>query len=172
MSKTVQDACLYIHNSYRLSHGVEELKWQDYLADAATKIAEELASKSASDAEVKEAETPGTSIIVMPTGDFSDVSMEATCYAAAKLWYAEQKNYDFNNPHLANNNMHFTQMIWKATHNVGFGAAMPKTGGSFYFVARYDPPGNQDSYIGFRKNALPLGSSLKKDDSVVVKRLR
>lgn len=172
MSKTAQDACLYIHNSYRLSHGVDELKWQDYLADAATKTAEDLASKSASDADVKEAETPGTSIIVMPTGDFSDVGMEATCYAVAKLWYAEQKNYDFKNPHLTNDNMHFTQMIWKATHNVGFGAALSKTGSSFYFVAKYDPQGNQDSYIAFRKNALPLRSSLRIDESLIVKRLK
>lgn len=172
MSENVRDACLYIHNSYRLSHGVGELAWKDYLADSAGKTAKELASKSASVADIREAETPGTSIILMPTGDFSDVGLEAVCYAAAKAWYAEQKNYDFENPHLAPDNMHFTQMIWKGTHNVGFGAAVSKQGNSFYFVAKYDPPGNQDTYVGFRKNALPLQSSLRIDDSVIVKRLK
>ena len=169
MPNSVKDACLYIHNSYRLSHGVDELNWKDYLAEAATKLAKDLASKSASTADAKEAEVPGISMIVMPTGDFSDVGMEAACYAAAKSWYAEQKNYDFNNPHLTNENLHFTQMIWKATRDVGFGVAMSKTG-NFYFVAKYDPPGNQDSYVAFRKNALPLQRSLRIDESMIVKR--
>lgn len=172
MSKTVQDACLYIHNSYRLSHGVGELIWKEYLAEAATKIAKELASKSASVVDVRDEEVPGTSIMLMPTGDFSDVGMEAACYTAAKSWYAEQKSYDFNNPHLTNENMHFTQMIWKGTRDVGFGVAISKASSNLYFVAKYDPPGNQDTYVGFRKNALPLQSSLRIDETTVVKRLK
>ena len=171
MSKSVQKACLYIHNSYRLSHGASELIWADYLAEKAGQLAKELALRSATSADAKSVEAPGISVMVMPMGDTSEIGLEAACYTAAKTWYEEQKNYDFNAPHLTDDNKHFTQMIWKGSQEVGFGTALSKVGTNFYFVAKYDPPGNQDNYVGFRKNALPLQSENRLDDTTIEKKL-
>eukprot|EP00112_Aurelia_sp_Birch-Aquarium-sp1_P015438 Seg3419.1 transcript_id=Seg3419.1/GoldUCD/mRNA.D3Y31 product=Ectin protein_id=Seg3419.1/GoldUCD/D3Y31 len=171
MPKSVQQACLYIHNSYRLSHGARELTWADYLAEKAGQLAKELAQKSATNADARNVEAPGISVMVMPMGDTSDIGLEAACYTAAKTWYEEQKNYDYNAPHLSDDNKHFTQMIWKGSQEVGFGIALSKVGTNFYFVAKYDPPGNQDNYVGFRKNALPLQSENRLDDSTIEKKL-
>ncbi len=172
MPKRVQQACLYIHNSYRLPHGSEELKWSGFLAKAATKLAKDLSQKSVTNQQLKPYEAPGTSVMVMPNGDSSDIGQEAACITAAKGWYDEQKNYKFDQPNLTEKNRHFTQMIWKASRNVGLGTAQASDG-KFYFVAMYDPPGNQDTYVGFRKNALPLQvKSSNEDHTVIVKRLK
>ena len=169
MPKNVQQACLYIHNSYRLPHGSGELEWSDDLADTAAKLAKALALRSLTVIGVKKYEPPGTSIMVMPIGDTTDIALETACIISAKTWYEEQKGYNFNDPHLTNSNRHFTQLIWKATKRIGFGAAKSTSGGPFYFVAMYDPAGNQDSYIGFKKNALPIQEA---DATRIIKRTR
>eukprot|EP00794_Sanderia_malayensis_P005410 gene5411-6086_t len=176
MPTNVQQACLYIHNSYRLPHGADELKWSDYLATAAKKLANNLARNSTTSEQVKQYELPGTSILVLPVGDSSNIGQEAACVASAKLWYGENKNYNFNQPHLTSNNRHFTQMIWKASKTLGLATAQPNPSGRLYFVAMYDPPGNQDTYVGFKKNALPLQlqrrNGVDYEDTPIVRRTR
>lgn len=52
-------------------------------------------------------------------------------------WYAEEANYDYDNPDESSGVYgHFTQMVWKASLQIGCGNA------DEYVVCRYSPAGN------------------------------
>lgn len=59
-------------------------------------------------------------------------------------WYAEEADYDYNNPGFSMATGHFTQVVWKSSTEVGCGVAQTQNG-SFtvvYVVCQYTPPGN------------------------------
>ena len=63
----------------------------------------------------------------------------ATGEMATADWYNEIQMYNFNKDYQKGTG-HFTQLIWKATTDVGFGVAYK--GDLYYVVANYYPPGN------------------------------
>jgi len=77
------------------------------------------------------------------TGDY-------TIPAAVKAWTDEASQYDPNNPQFS----HFTQVVWKATTQVG--CAVATCGGIFpssfgpaqFYVCEYSPPGNIEGEFG------------------------
>lgn len=60
--------------------------------------------------------------------------------AAVDLWYAEVSKYNFSSPAWSNAVGHFTQLVWRATTQVGCGVAT--CGGQRLWVCQYTPPGN------------------------------
>jgi hypothetical protein len=66
-------------------------------------------------------------------------------------WYNEISMYNFNGDYQPGTG-HFTQVVWKASQNLGVGFAFRDRGREVFVVAQYTPQGN---YIGeFRKNVL------------------
>lgn len=74
-----------------------------------------------------------------------------TAERAMQLWYAEGNGYPYGTATPPTSYMHFTQIVWKGTAEVGCGTrACPQ--GTFH-VCRYNPPGN---FIGqFAQNVFP-----------------
>lgn len=71
---------------------------------------------------------------------YSCTGKEATGEMATKSWYDEIKDYDYSG-FFSSDTGHFTQVVWKATKEVGFGKTIDKNGKS-YVVANYFPCGN------------------------------
>lgn len=74
---------------------------------------------------------------------------------AIREWYAESKNYDFQDP-LKNfaNTSHFRALIWRASKSVGIGVARGESG--TYVCFRFDPPCNTSDREEIKKNVMPL----------------
>jgi hypothetical protein len=73
-------------------------------------------------------------------------------WSATDMWYKEIKNYNYNYPGFSIYTGHFTQLIWRNSYLVGFGAS--RIGNIWYVVANYYPPGN--ILNAFRENVLPF----------------
>lgn len=75
---------------------------------------------------------------------------------AIKLFYDEIQYYDWNNPGFSMETGHFTQVVWKASIEIGVGIAIyPDPTWRYRAVVciSYRPPGN---YLGqFEQNVLP-----------------
>ncbi len=86
-----------------------------------------------------------------------------------KSWYEEVAEYNYDDPGSVEFGKigHFTQMVWKATKQLGCGRAECTTNSPFgtddtwhLVVCRYAPPGNMmsfppDEYKNFKTNVLP-----------------
>lgn len=134
-------ACLDAHNTKRALHSASPLTWDDELARKAQRWANHLASIGSlkHDPNAKAGENLYFS--------YSSVPQETSCQDAVNAWYAEIKDYDFNNPHFSHKTGHFTQVVWQATTKLGVAKATTVRGRGYvtYIVARYAPPGN---YLG------------------------
>jgi hypothetical protein len=61
--------------------------------------------------------------------------------SAIRMFAAESRRYDWDQPGYSPSTGHFTALVWKGTRRVGAGvAAMPD--GLFMYVLNFDPPGN------------------------------
>ena len=76
-------------------------------------------------------------------------------------WYSEVSKYDYNSPESLSGVLHFTQLIWNDTTQLGIGCAVTSDGRIAKVVANYFPEGN---VIGsFAKNVFPLCSNVGGD---------
>ena len=69
-------------------------------------------------------------------------SYDIAAEKATADWYSEVKSFNFDDPQIDDSTKHFTQLIWKASKEVGIGAAKSRDGEYTFVVALYDPPGN------------------------------
>ena len=70
-------------------------------------------------------------------------------------WYNEGKNYKYKLEYQQNPGTgHFTQLVWKASKNIGLGFTYTTCEGSpgIAFAANFSPPGNVTNYGEFPKN--------------------
>lgn len=74
----------------------------------------------------------------------SDYSHVPSARDAVKEWYDESKQYTYGVEKVNQGALHFTQIVWKTTKELGVGIAKNKKGQTF-IVCNYDPRGN---YIG------------------------
>lgn len=123
-------AMLSLHNAHRAKHCVPAMTWSPQLAAQAQAWAAKCAiSHSAAN------ERPGQGeSLAWGTGGF------ATAQSSASRWYNEISKYNFNAPGFSNETGHFTQMVWKASTQLGCGVA--NCNGQTYWVCRYGPSGN------------------------------
>ena len=73
--------------------------------------------------------------------------------AVTAMWYDEVKIYSFKNGGFSMETGHFTQLVWRATTQVG--CATSSCNGMDLWVCEYDPPGNVETM--YRSNVLPTG---------------
>ena len=62
--------------------------------------------------------------------------------APVNAWYNEIKDYDFNNPGYSSATGHFTQLVWKATQQVGCAYVTCDNAWRQYTICEYSPRGN------------------------------
>ncbi|ESK98377.1 hypothetical protein Moror_127 [Moniliophthora roreri MCA 2997] len=123
---------LEAHNSVRAQHGAQPLTWSD-----------EAASKAQQWANNCKFEHSGGSLGSFGENLAAGTSDSYTIARAVKGWTDEVSDYDPNNPKAS----HFTQVVWKATTQVG--CALVLCDGIFegfgkarYYVCEYTPQGN------------------------------
>lgn len=125
---------LAAHNAYRADLGLPPLRWSDQLAAKAQEWAEHLV-------EIGQLEHsgPGQNLAMAASGTQSLTQL-------VDLWGSEQADFtngDFPDISTTGNWMdvgHYSQLVWKATTEVGCGVA--DGNGSEFLVCDYDPPGN------------------------------
>ncbi|GAB1520743.1 hypothetical protein RhiTH_003831 [Rhizoctonia solani] len=125
------DAYLKGHNDIRANHGAVPLTWAPDLAAAAAKWAEKCVWKH-SQGEVG------------AFGENLAAGSGLGATAAVKMWTDEASEYNPNNPQYS----HFTQVVWKATTEVGCavrscnGLLSGYSGAVNFHVCEYRSPGN------------------------------
>ncbi|XP_032904586.1 uncharacterized protein LOC116990755 [Amblyraja radiata] len=135
------------HNSLRARHQSPPLQVNPELSAEAQKWAEHLVTiKTLQHSDTKYGENiwfKWSSNKATPTG--AD---------ASESWYNEIKKYDFKSPGFHSETGHFTQLVWKASRELGVGYATDGKG-MFFVVAVYNPPGNITNPGCFKENVLP-----------------
>ena len=135
---------LALHNQARANHCAAPLAWSPVLARAAQKWAESLRDHGCafdhSHGKYGENLAAGTIGYMNP----SDV---------VAMWYGEKATYPWKNPGFSMDTGHFTQLVWRATTQLGCGHV--QCGGNDLWVCEYDPPGNWDGQ--YVDNVKPTG---------------
>jgi len=127
------DQYLSAHNSVRAQHGAAALTWNNTLADAAQQWADGCKFVHSGGSLGPYGEN-----LAAGTGSSYDIA------TAIKSWTDEVSQYDASNPQPS----HFTQVVWKATTQVGCALQMcngifaASFGEASYYVCEYYPQGN------------------------------
>jgi hypothetical protein len=144
---------LTIHNAERAAHCVAPLVWSNALAAEAQQYANACTPCTAQLVQQDPKRCPsGATGFAHSPGAFGSAYGENLAWGtgempsnAVTLWYAEGANYDYNNPIASYDRssptvLHFTQIVWRATQQLGCGVA--NCGGQNLYVCRYTPRGN------------------------------
>ncbi|KAK6341035.1 hypothetical protein TWF696_009345 [Orbilia brochopaga] len=128
--------CLDTHNSIRAKYGAPPLSWNQEMAD--------YAMQHTTDCQMHHTGGPYGENLAMGYDSIE---------AAINAWANEANQYDSNNPGFQENTGHFTQVVWKATTEVGcYNRKCPS--GQDYYMCEYKVPGNMVGNNGqyFREN--------------------
>jgi len=137
-----RNEALYIHNKLRIKHGSPELIINEELNKLAQNYAEKIIMHNANK--------------IFPPPIYQDsllgenilLSHEENAEYICNRWYNECENYNYNEKKYQEGKIHFTQIIWKETSQVGFGFVLNNN--NLCSVALYYPAGN---VLGeFKKN--------------------
>lgn len=136
MDKFISEA-LHAHNICRKKHASEPLVHNPELSAIAQNYANHLAKIQSliHSKNTYQGQKLGENLYFSYDSTSSVISGEKPTIE----WYNEIKDYKYNDYQPGTG--HFTQVVWKATKEVGFGLAKAKNG-SIYVVANYYPPGN------------------------------
>lgn len=139
-----KDECVEWHNYYRKIHQAPDVTWSDSLARDAQSWANYLAARNL----FQHASRTGQGENLYR----SSRDNAHSCRNAIKLFYSEEKDYNYKRATFSSKVGHFTQLVWIRTTEIGVGKAMTSTG-AIILVFRYKPPGN---FIGqFAENVKP-----------------
>ncbi|KAK7363010.1 hypothetical protein VNO77_05142 [Canavalia gladiata] len=119
------------HNKAREEVGVGPVEWDENVANYAKTYMKKMLTDCNM---VHSGGTYGENL--------AGASSELTANDAVNLWLAEKSNYDYNSNSCVNGEcMHYTQLVWGETFNIG--CAIDKCHNGFTFaICNYDPPGN------------------------------
>ncbi|KAK9882009.1 hypothetical protein WA026_018861 [Henosepilachna vigintioctopunctata] len=127
---------LKVHNEYRRKHGVPEMTLNKEMCDYAQEWADICAKTG------RLAHRPkglfGENIYYSYS---SDISASPSARDAVKAWYDEIKMHTFGVETMNTGTLHFTQVVWKESTELGIAMSKNKKGETFV-VANYNPRGN------------------------------
>ena len=127
---------LNMHNDYRKKHNSLPLKLNYELVELAQEYEENLfINNNNIFTQTYNNEVLGENVFYSPLYK----SPELIC----KEWYNEFKYYDYNYNKFQKNTVHFTQIVWKKTKEVGFAFVDDKSKSKSCGVALYYPAGNK-----------------------------
>ncbi|GAA5842745.1 hypothetical protein JCM3766R1_005773 [Sporobolomyces carnicolor] len=141
----VRDLALKEHNRFRALHDAPAMTWSQPLADAAYTWGSRCVFQHS-----KGAVGPYGENLAATAGYKTDIVT-----GACQPWEAEAPDYTPDNP----NYSHFTQMVWKATSQLGCAQVTcppgsifdAKYGNATMYVCEYNPPGNVYPADNFHK---------------------
>ncbi|EPS43019.1 hypothetical protein H072_2995 [Dactylellina haptotyla CBS 200.50] len=114
--------CLEAHNSFRAKHGAGALTWSQEMAD--------YARDKTQDCSMHHSGGPYGENLAFGYGDV---------VSAVTAWYDEKNQYS-DGTGFSMGTGHFTQLVWKATTEIG--CYNRQCGGSQYLMCEYRSPGN------------------------------
>ncbi|HVV81651.1 MAG TPA: CAP family protein, partial [Kofleriaceae bacterium] len=139
---SMADQLLAEHNRVRARHCAPPLAWSPRLAKIAQAWADHLRTHGCgfehSQSDLGENLAAGTAGTLDAAG-------------IVGMWADEEHGYDFARGGFSMETGHFTQVVWRATTEVGCGTAT--CNGMDLWVCNYDPPGNVDG--AYRDNVQP-----------------
>lgn len=130
-----------IHNQLRADHGIEELSWSNQLRDEAKKKAESYRGTGELKPISEDSEFGENSAMFEVT--------QPLVSEVLQVWYTEGEQYDYTSDSGGEKNMHFSQMIWKDSKEIGF-SKLEYGDEKYIIVIFYSPKGNIDGE--FKKN--------------------
>jgi glioma pathogenesis-related protein 2 len=130
-----REGALQQHNVYQIKHGVPPLVLSPQLNEVAQQHVAQLARTNQLVHSAQE--HYGENLYASHASDSTPPRPEAV----VDSWYNEIQHYDFNQPGFRPDTGHFTQVVWKASHELGMGIAQASDG-TWYVVGNYRPPGN------------------------------
>ncbi|EFP04995.1 hypothetical protein CRE_03257 [Caenorhabditis remanei] len=144
---------LHYHNKYRTHHNAGNMATNGELNKAAQKWANEMAHRK----QCLVHEQPskfGENLSYFAATHFPSPN---TCAAAIiQGFYTEGVGYDYSRFDASSwtKTGHFTQLLWKASVNLGVGVANVKRGSMhhIYVCLKYDPPGNMQTSDAYLNN--------------------
>ncbi|XP_031338529.1 Golgi-associated plant pathogenesis-related protein 1-like [Photinus pyralis] len=141
-SDEIAIAVLERHNQYRTKHGVPALTLNAQLSVYAKEWAEHCAK---------------TSSLSHRPGNHYGENLDFTYYPgvtdaeiaqnSVDLWYNEAQRYTYGTESVQFATLHFTQIVWKGSLELGVGIAKNSEGGIF-MVCNYNPSGNIEFQFG------------------------
>ncbi|MEE9910254.1 MAG: CAP family protein [Deltaproteobacteria bacterium] len=133
----IREEILAAHNKYRAQLGIPPLKWSETLADHAMNWALHLAQAGKISHSKKSGE--GENLWQGSAGHFSH-TRKVDYWGSEKKYFKKGTFPDVSTSGNWQDVGHYTQIIWRGTHEVG--CAQATSGGFDFFVCRYHPPGN------------------------------
>uniref|UniRef100_A0A914E485 SCP domain-containing protein n=1 Tax=Acrobeloides nanus TaxID=290746 RepID=A0A914E485_9BILA len=152
-----QRQCLEAHNVVRAKYGQPPLLWSQELADLAKTWAMKLADRG----RILYPELPGIGENIHLVPNESDDHL-TTGEELVALWAAEAEFFDFDKPKWSIKCKNFTQMIWRASIEMGVSRFWNTTKNCLAIVSFYRPSGNSNAPGDFAAN-IPSRSSLPED---------
>ncbi len=124
------------HNAVRKRVGVAPLTWSDRLAGISQDWASTLLARR--------------QFVHRPNSTYGENLFEITGGAASSAqvvdaWAGESRNYSYTSNKCRGECLHYTQIVWSTTREVG--CAVARGGGREIWVCEYDPAGN---WVGHR----------------------
>eukprot|EP00111_Clytia_hemisphaerica_P004665 TCONS_00013400-protein len=151
---SLADKTTYAHNKVRYLHAVQDMVWDQELADNSKAWADLLASEnSLHHSEGSKMGMYGENLYK----GFDGFKNEKTVADAVYNWYIEIEGYNFNDPAPdLDIHGHFTALVWRTTIRVGCAITSRELyGGLFTFiVCQYLPSGNVNGF--FLSNVMQL----------------
>ncbi|KAL3285339.1 hypothetical protein HHI36_019447 [Cryptolaemus montrouzieri] len=127
---------LKVHNEYRRKHGVPEMKLNKEICEYAQEWADVCARSARMSHRPKG--LYGENIYYSYS---SDTSAVPSARDAVKAWYDEIKMHNFGVETMNTGTLHFTQVVWKESTELGIAMSKNRKGET-YVVANYNPRGN------------------------------
>ena len=137
-------AIVAAHNRVRADHCAPPLTWSRDLAAVAQKWANHLRDAGCA---FEHSRTDYGENLAAGT----DGALDADGVVA--MWYGEIAKYDFRRGGFSMETGHFTQVVWRATTQIGCGTSECK--GMTIWVCNYDPAGNFEG--AYKENVKPRG---------------
>ena len=129
----VYQAILLAHNRHRARHCAAPLRWSAAVAAVAQAWADQLVRDECAFEHSKGNKYGGNLFFMGPSDPGSAV-------IAADEWYSEITAYDYGAPGFGMSTGHFTQVVWRASTELG--CAVAQCNGGDLWVCNYNPPGN------------------------------
>ena len=129
-----RNEALNIHNKLRIKHGSPELILNEELNELAQNYADKIINYE--DRKIFPSPIFHDSLL----GENILLSKKQNAEYICNKWYTECKDYNYNENKYQERSLHFTQIVWKETSQVGFGFVLNNE--NFCSVALYYPAGN------------------------------
>ena len=131
--KLFKKALIDLHNELRKKHNSTNLKENKELNYLADEFAMNYLLNQRNQMNIYDGKYYGENIMISDSKDPKIIF---------KKWSKESENYDFNKNHFERNALHFTQIIWKETNEIGIGIANDVENKKYCVVTLYYIPGN------------------------------